>query len=36
VTNKEKFYNRITGKEYNNNVILQKTDIRYGTQLVFM
>ena len=29
VTNKEKFYNRITGKEYNNNVILQKTDIRY-------
>ena len=26
VTNKEKFYNRITGEEYNNNVILQKTD----------
>ena len=40
ITNKEKFYNRITGKEYNNNVILQKTDIRYvisyrGQSLIF-
>ena len=36
VTNKEKFYNRITGKEYNNNQILKNTDIIQGSWLVFM
>ena len=28
ITNKEKLYNRMTGKEYNNNQILKNTDIR--------
>lgn len=36
ITNKEKLYNRMTGKEYNNNQILKNTDIRHGTWLVFM
>ena len=36
ITNKEKLYNRMTGKEYNNNQILKNTDIRYGTWLVLM
>ena len=33
ITNKEKLYNRMTGKEYNNNQILKNTDIRHGTWL---
>ena len=36
ITNKEKLYNRMTGKEYNNNQILKNTDIRHGTWLVLM
>lgn len=36
ITNKEKLYNRMTGKEYNNNKILKNTDIRHGTWLVLM
>lgn len=36
ITNKEKLYNRMTGKEYNNNQILRNTDIRHGTWLVLM
>lgn len=36
ITNKEKLYNRMTGKEYNNNQILKNTDIRHGTCLVLM
>lgn len=36
ITNKEKLYNRVTGKEYNNNQILKNTDIIQGTWLVFM
>lgn len=36
ITNKERLYNQITGREYNNNQILKNTDIRQGTWLVFM
>ena len=36
ITNKEKLYNRVTGKEYNNNQILKNTDIIQGSWLVFM
>lgn len=36
ITNKERLYNRMTGKEYNNNQILKNTDIRHGTWLVLM
>lgn len=36
ITNKEKLYNRMTGKEYNNNQILKNTDIIQGSWLVFM
>ncbi len=36
ITNKERLYNRLNGKEYNNNQILKNTDIRHGTWLVFM
>ncbi len=36
ITNKERLYNRVNGKEYNNNQILKNTDIRHGTWLVFM
>ena len=36
ITNKEKLYNRMSGKEYNNNQILKNTDIRHGTWLVLM
>lgn len=36
ITNKEKLYNRMTGKEYNNNQILKNTDIGHGTWLVLM
>ena len=36
ITNKERLYNQITGREYNNNQIIKKTDIRQGTWLVFM
>lgn len=36
ITNKEKLYNRMTGKEYNNNQMLKNTDIRHGTWLVLM
>ena len=36
ITNKEKLYNRMTGREYNNNQILKNTDIRHGTWLVLM
>ncbi len=36
ITNKEKLYNRLNGKEYNNNQILKNTDIRHGTWLVLM
>ncbi len=36
ITNKERLYNRLNGKEYNNNQILKNTDIRHGTWLVLM
>lgn len=36
ITNKERLYNRVNGKEYNNDQILKNTDIRHGTWLVFM
>ena len=32
----EKLYNRQTGKEYNLNEIIKHTNIRNGTELVFM
>ena len=36
ITNKEKLYNRLSGKEYDNNQVLKNTDIRHGTWLVLM
>lgn len=36
ITNKEKLYNRLSGKSYNNNQVLKNTDIRHGTWLVLM
>ncbi len=32
----EKLYNRLTGKEYNLNEIIKHTNIKNGTELVFM
>ncbi len=32
----ERLYNRITGKEYQFNEILKYTNIRNGTELIFM
>ena len=36
ITNIDKLYNRMTGKEYNNIHILKNTVIRHGTWLVLM
>ena len=33
---KERLYSRVNGKEYNTNEMLKHTNIRNGTELVFM
>lgn len=36
VTFRERLYNRFTGKEYSFHQLLKNTDIRNGTELIFM
>ncbi len=36
ITNKERLYNHVTGKEYSRNQIIKNTDIRNGSQLVIL